>query len=130
MARSEEDADRKQRLEEVTRTCRRVPANPPRSLLEAVQFFYFVHLVRYLEYSTLGIGIRLDHLFGPYYEKDLKAGNITREEALEILQLLWAKFLELGLVYSPLVTSVYGGVASLQAITLGGHGCPGQRRDQ
>ncbi len=120
MARTEQDADRKQRLEEVARTCKWVPANPPRSLLEAVQFFYFVHLVRYLEYSTLGIGIRLDHLFGPYYEKDVEAGDITRDEALEILQLLWAKFLELGLVYSPLVTSVYGGVASLQAITLGG----------
>lgn len=120
MARSEQDADRRRRLEEIARTCQRVPAHPPRSFLEAVQFFYFIHLVRYLEYSTLGIGIRLDHLFGPYYEKDLNAGNLTREEALEILQLLWAKFLELGLVYSPLVTSVYGGVASLQAITLGG----------
>jgi formate C-acetyltransferase len=53
-------------------------------------------------------------------EKDIEAGRLTKDEALEILQLLWAKFLELGLVYSPLVTSVYGGVASLQAITLGG----------
>ena len=120
MVRSEPDQDRRRRLEEIARTCQWVPANPPRTFLEAVQFFYFIHLVRYLEYSTLGIGIRLDYLFGPYYKEDLKAGNITRDEALEILQLLWAKFLELGLVYSPLVTSVYGGVASLQAITLGG----------
>jgi formate C-acetyltransferase len=120
MAVSEKDAEKKKRLQDVARTCRRVPAHPPQTFLEAVQFFYFIHLVRYLEYSTLGIGIRLDYLFGPYYEKDLEAGRITRDEALEILQLLWAKFLELGLVYSPLVTSVYGGVASLQAITLGG----------
>ncbi|UCG06490.1 MAG: hypothetical protein JSV83_21720 [Desulfobacterales bacterium] len=120
MAASEQDEEKKRRLEDVARTCERVPANPPRTFLEAVQFFYFIHLVRYLEYSTLGIGIRLDYLFGPFYEKDLQAGRITRDEALEILQLLWAKFLELGLVYSPLVTSVYGGVASLQAITLGG----------
>ena len=120
MAASEKDKDRKKRLEEVARTCEWIPANTPRTFLEAVQFFYFIHLVRYLEYSTLGIGIRLDYLFGNYYEKDLKEGRITRDEGLEILQLLWAKFLELGLVYSPLVTSVYGGVASLQAITLGG----------
>jgi len=85
-----------------------------------VQFFYFIHLVRYLEYSTLGIGIRLDYLLGPYYEKDLEEGRMTKDGALEILQLLWVKFLELGLVYSPLVTSVYGGVASLQALTIGG----------
>lgn len=120
MAAAETDPARKKRLEDVARTCRRVPSHPPQTFLEAVQFFYFIHLVRYLEYSTLGIGIRLDYLFGPYYEKDLKDGRITSDEALAILQLLWAKFLELGLVYSPLVTSVYGGVASLQAITLGG----------
>jgi formate C-acetyltransferase len=120
MASRETDPGRRERLQEVARTCDRVPARPPETFLEAVQFFYFIHLVRYLEYSTLGIGIRLDYLFGPYYENDLAQGRITRDGALEILQLLWAKFLELGLVYSPLVTSVYGGVASLQAITLGG----------
>lgn len=120
MASQEKDSERKARLEEIVRTCGHIPANPPNTFLEAVQYFYFIHLVRYLEYSTLGIGIRLDYLFGSYYEKDLKEGRITRDEALEILQLLWVKFLELGLVYSPLVTSVYGGVASLQAVTIGG----------
>ena len=120
MADSEEDPERGERLREIARNCERVPAKPPRTFLEAVQFFYFIHLVRYLEYSTLGIGIRLDYLLGPYYEKDLEEGRITRDEALEVLQLLWVKFLELGLVYSPLVTSVYGGVASLQALTIGG----------
>jgi len=120
MAGGEKDPERKKQLEEIAATCSRAPANPPRTFKEAVQFFFFVHLIRYLEYSTLGIGLRLDYILGPYYEKDLKEGRITREGALETLQLLWIKFLELGLVYSPLVTSVYGGVASLQAITLGG----------
>ncbi len=120
MAREEQSRERKARLEEIAHYCQWVPANPPRTFLEAVQFFYFIHLVRYLEYSTLGIGIRFDHLLGPYYEADLREGRITREEGLEILQLLWVKFLELGLVYSPLVTSIYGGVASLQAVTIGG----------
>lgn len=120
MADSEADPEQKERLREIGRICERVPAKPPRTFLEAVQFFYFIHLVRYLEYSTLGIGIRLDYLLGPYYEKDLDEGRVTKNEGLEILQLLWVKFLELGLVYSPLVTSVYGGVASLQALTIGG----------
>lgn len=120
MAKLEKDVERGNRLEEIARICEWVPANPPRTFLEAVQFFYFIHLVRYLEYSTLGIGLRLDYLLGPYYQKDLEEGKITKDEALEILQLLWVKFLELGLVYSPLVTSIYGGVASLQALTIGG----------
>ena len=127
MADTEKDPGRRERLMEIARTCERVPGQPPRTFLEAVQFFYFIHLVRYLEYSTLGIGIRLDYLLGAYYEKDLEEGRITKDGALEILQLLWVKFLELGLVYSPLVTSVYGGVASLQALTIGG--TDGEGRD-
>jgi len=117
---SEEDPEKQQRFQQIAQTCEWVPANSPRTFLEAVQFFYFIHLVRYLEYSTLGIGLRVDYLLGAYYEKDLEEGRITEEEAIEILNLLWVKFLELGLVYSPLVTSIYGGVASLQAVTLGG----------
>ncbi|MBN1801417.1 MAG: hypothetical protein JW891_07925 [Candidatus Lokiarchaeota archaeon] len=116
----QENGPRKRVLEEIAETCQRVPANPPRTFIEAVQFFYFIHLVRYLEYSTLGIGIRIDKIFGPYYEMDLKEGRITKEETLGILQLLWIKLNELGLVYSPTVSSVYGGVASLQAVTIGG----------
>ncbi|MRR17224.1 MAG: hypothetical protein EG826_12285 [Deltaproteobacteria bacterium] len=116
----QKNAARKKILTEIARTCEWVPANPPRTFIEAIQFFYFIHLVRYLEYSTLGIGIRIDHLFGPYYENDLREGRITKEETLGILQLLWIKLNELGLVYSPTVSSVYGGVASLQAVTIGG----------
>lgn len=116
----QKNAARKKILTEIAETCSWVPENPPRTFIEAVQFFYFIHLVRYLEYSTLGIGIRIDQLFGPYYEKDLQEGRITKEETLGILQLLWIKLNELGLVYSPTVSSVYGGVASLQAVTIGG----------
>ena len=120
MAAKTSDIEDKKRLEGIGRTCDWVPENPPRSLLEALQSFYFIHLVRYIEYSTIGIGVRFDKVFGPHYESDLQKGKITRDEALELLQLLWVKFQELGLVYSPMVSSVYGGVASLQAITLGG----------
>ena len=56
----------------------------------------------------------------PNEEKDLKSDKTTKEEALELLQLLWVKFHDLGLVYSPMLSGIYGGVESLQAITLGG----------
>jgi len=67
----EKKSARKAELEEIARICQWVPENPPRTFLEALQFFFFIHLIRYLEYSTLGIGIRIDRLFGPFYEKDL-----------------------------------------------------------
>lgn len=120
MAAKTPDGELKKRLEEIAETCVWVPENPPRSLLEALQSFFFIHIGRYIEYSTLGIGVRFDKIFGPYYERDLRNGKITREEALELLQLLWVKFHELGLVYSPMLSGIYGGVESLQAITIGG----------
>ena len=120
MAEKTSDRELKKRLEEIAVTCEWVPENPPRSLLEALQSFFFIHVARYMEYSTLGIGVRFDKIFGPYYERDLLNGKITREEALELLQLLWVKFHELGLVYSPMLSGIYGGVESLQAITIGG----------
>ena len=120
MAAKASDGDDRKRLEEVAITCEWVPENPPRSLLEALQSFFFIHVIRYIEYSTLGIGVRFDKIFGPYYEKDLQNKKITKEETLELLQLLWVKFHELGLVYSPMLSGIYGGVESLQALTLGG----------
>ena len=120
MAAKASDGDDRKRLEEVAITCEWVPENPPRSLLEALQSFFFIHVIRYIEYSTLGIGVRFDKIFGPYYEKDLQDKKNTKGEALELLQLLWVKFHELGLVYSPMLSGIYGGVESLQALTLGG----------
>jgi len=120
MAAKASDTEDKKRLEEIAKRCKWVPENPPRSLLEALQSFFLIHLMRYIEFNTWGIGVRFDKLFGPYYEEDLKEGKITRDDALELMQLLWVKFNELGLVYSPTVTGAVGGMASVAAITIGG----------
>lgn len=114
------DKENRKRLNEIAETCAWVPENPPRTLIEALQAFFFVHLVRYIEYSTLGIGLRFDKVFGPYLQRDLDSGKLSRPEALELLQLLWVKMHELGLLYSPSLSMVYEGVEALQAITLGG----------
>jgi len=114
------DPDDIRRLKTISEVCEKVPEHPPETLAEALQSFFFIHVVRYIEYSTLGIGVRFDKVFGSYYENDLKNGRITHDDALVMMQLLWAKFHELGLIYSPTLSSIYGGVASLQAITLGG----------
>ncbi|MBU3917217.1 hypothetical protein KKA14_16915, partial [bacterium] len=119
-AETETDADEIKRLERIADICERVPAKPPRTLEEALQSFFFIHIIRYIEYTSVGIGIRFDKIFGPYLAQDLKDGTITKNDAREFLQLLWVKFNELGMVYSPLLSSIYGGVAAVQAITLGG----------
>jgi formate C-acetyltransferase len=120
MAETASDPEDRRRLEEISAICAGIPENPPRTFREALQSFFLIHAARYLEFTTVGIAVRFDKLFGPYYETDLRERRISREEAIELLQFLWVKFQELGLIYSPTLTSIYGGVASLQAITLGG----------
>ena len=83
---------RKKELELIERTCMRVPFEPARTYFEAVQSFWFVILIDYLGQNGSSIsGGRIDQMFRPYYEKEIKAGTLTREEAREILECLWIK---------------------------------------
>jgi hypothetical protein len=69
-----------------------VPRQPARTFPEAVQALWFAHLVNVWEdcinANSLG---RLDQILYPYYEKDLKEGRITEEEAFEWICCLWLK---------------------------------------
>lgn len=121
LARSEESKERREQLERIAQICEWVPANPARTFWEALQSFFFVHLVSHqIEYIRYGCGIRFDVAMNPFYKKDKEEGKITREEAVELLQHLRIKLEELGQVYSPTVSSLYGGVQTLQSIMVGG----------
>ena len=94
------------RLERIAATCQRVPAHGARTFLEATQSLWFAHVLTCGEdgISANSIG-RLDQILRPYYEADRRAGRLTREQAVEIMQELACK---LYLEYD------------VQAITLGG----------
>lgn len=95
----ENDPIRKAELEKVAETCHRVPARPARTFQEALQSFYFVHLILNLETNSYAIGPgTFDRYIYPYYKADLDSGNLTREQAWELLACLWIKFNELTVV--------------------------------
>jgi pyruvate formate-lyase/glycerol dehydratase family glycyl radical enzyme len=97
-AKAEKDPESKKELEEIAEICRWVPANPPRTFHEAIQFFWFVEVVpHYLEAGGVGCGIRCDQIWWPYYVKDLKEGRITRKKALELIECLFLKVQEIGM---------------------------------
>jgi formate C-acetyltransferase len=120
-AASVEETRRAEQLKAIARVCDRVPENPPETLHEALQFFWFINLIKgQIEFANLTCGGRLDVLFHPFYQKDLAAGRLTRDEAVELMQHLLIKFEESGMWFSPLITGIYGGVQQLEGITLGG----------
>jgi formate C-acetyltransferase len=116
-----DETRRAEQLEAIARACNRVPENPPETLHEALQFFWFVNLIKgQIEFANLTCGGRLDVLFNPLYQRDLAEGRLMRDEAVELMQHLLLKFEESGMWFSPLITGIYGGVQQLEGVTLGG----------
>ena len=93
-ARVEEDSARKAELLEIARVCRQVPANAPRNMWEALQYYWFVHLGVITELNTWDAFCpgRLDQHLEPFYRSDLAEGTLDRERARELLQCFWVKF--------------------------------------
>ena len=96
MSEKEKDANRAKELMEIARICRTVPENPANSFREALQccFFLWAILVGGPQAGTTSFG-RFDQYMFPFYKKDIEAGGITRDEAIELLICLRIKTMEL-----------------------------------
>ena len=90
------EGQRKQELEELAEICTHVPLHPARTFHEAVQSIFLILLAVHLESNGHAISLgRFDQYVYPYYAQDLKAGRITREKALEIIECFYIKCNEL-----------------------------------
>jgi len=89
---------RRQEFERIADICTRVPAQPARSFAEALQAFWFTHLLLHLNSSEWSISPgRFDQYMGPFYQQDIAQGKLMRDEAAELLACLWIKFNEIRL---------------------------------
>ncbi|MDD5127361.1 MAG: pyruvate formate lyase family protein [Dehalococcoidales bacterium] len=121
LAAQEKDPERKKHLEQIAVTCDWVPGNPPRSFQEALQSFWFCHIIsKQIEFPSTGIGLRIDKLGGPFYVADIKAGRTTKEDTLDLLRRFWMKFEEQGFAFTPSISGIYAGVQTLSSMTIGG----------
>jgi formate C-acetyltransferase len=90
----EPDERRREELRQIAAICRRVPWNPAESFYEALQALWFSHMLIMAAESYPGPGVshgRIDQYLYPYYQSDIEAGQITRDEARELLQCYWIK---------------------------------------
>jgi pyruvate formate-lyase/glycerol dehydratase family glycyl radical enzyme len=94
LAEDESDPQRSAELLRIAEVCTRVPAQAPRDLWEALQYYWFVHLGVTTELNTWDSFCpgRLDQHLLPFYQKGLDKGTLTRESAEELLQCFWIKF--------------------------------------
>ena len=81
LAEAETDPARRAELSEIARVTAKVPERPAQTFREALQSVHFVTMSLVGLYQ-LG---RPDRYLLPYYRRDLEAGRLTREDALELI---------------------------------------------
>lgn len=94
MAEKEENETRKAELLQIAANLEVVPAHKPQTYWQAIQLYWFTHLAVTTElnpWDAFSPG-RLDQHLNPYYERDMEAGILDDEKALELLECLWVKF--------------------------------------
>lgn len=121
LAEKELNQERKIELLEISRICSKVPYEPAETFQEAVQSVWFIQLILQIESNghSLSYG-RFDQYMYPYYDRDIKNGNITEAEALELLTCLWIKTLTINKVRSQAHTLSSAGSPMYQNVTIAG----------
>lgn len=116
------DKKRKQELLTIAENCRVVPENPPQTFYQALQAIWFVHVYFYIEVCTTACGFgRFDQYMWPLYKKDvIDEKNITRNEALEMLECLYLKTCEVYEVRDSWYATAFAGYPMWQTLVVGG----------
>jgi len=121
LAKEEKDKRWKEELELIARICRRVPAYPAEDFREAIQSFWFTHLLLYIEQDGLAVSPgRFDQYMYPYLKKSIAEQRMSKEEAQELLECLWIKFTEIMRAYDFECAKYYAGFSISENVVLGG----------
>ncbi|MBQ8387618.1 MAG: pyruvate formate-lyase [Clostridia bacterium] len=83
---------KKQGREDIVEILTKIPRKGAETLREAMQFFRILHYSLWMEgtyHNTVG---RFDLMMNPYYEADIKAGRLTKESALELIEDFFLSF--------------------------------------
>lgn len=120
-------AERRDELLRIADINRRVPKYPARSYHEALQSVFTILLAVHLETNghanSLG---RFDQYIYPFYEADLKAGDITRDAALELMNAFFIKCNEINKLRSWPDTCFFLGYQMFINLAIGGQTADGK----
>lgn len=113
---------RKAELSKMLDICRKVPFGPAETFREAIQSMWTVKTAVEVAHPVyLSCFGRIDQNLYPYYRKDIDRGNITREEARELLNELLLKIMSHNIrPESNILSNFYHRYLGSMPITLGG----------
>ncbi|MGK5093542.1 pyruvate formate lyase family protein [Deltaproteobacteria bacterium TL4] len=113
--------EREKELRHLASVLRNVPAKPARTLEEALQTIWLLHVALHQENVNTALSFgRLDQILNPFYQNDLATSKITPQKAGELIGCFYLKMSD----HTPLVPEagkdIVGGTGTSQALTLGG----------
>lgn len=127
MAVKEGDPKRKEELLKIAKNCQNVPEQGAKSFYEACQSFWFVQQLIQIESSGHSISPgRFDQYMYPYYQADLEAGGLTREEAQELIDCIWVKLNDLNKCRDAASAEGFAGYSLFQNLIVGGQDTEGR----
>lgn len=91
-ASKEENLVRKQELEQMAKNCYEIAGEPPKTFWQALQLFNIATTLIQIEGNGHSISYgRMDQWLYEFYEKDINEKRITKEFALELLEVQYVK---------------------------------------
>ncbi len=121
------DPVRRGELENIALICRRVPQHGAETLHEALQSFWFVHLILNLESNSYAISPgRFCQYVYPFYQADLESGKTDEAGAQELINCLWIKFNEMTVAKAGASAKASNTYVDFQNLNIGGLGADGR----
>ncbi|MGN1094979.1 MAG: pyruvate formate lyase family protein, partial [Eubacteriales bacterium] len=121
MASKENNEVRRAELAKIGEICAHVPEKGARSFYEACQSFWFVQMLLQTESSGHSISPgRFDQYMYPFYKKDIESGNITVEQAQELIDCIWVKLNDINKVRDAASAEGFAGYGLFQNLIVGG----------
>jgi pyruvate formate-lyase/glycerol dehydratase family glycyl radical enzyme len=121
---AQDKAQPPERLEELlnmSKICHKVPAHPANSFREALQAIFICMIALHQENLNAAMSFgRLDQLLFPFYQRDMQNGEITVEEAAELVGCFWIEIGDHWALLPEASEQLFGGSSTNQAATLGG----------
>ena len=118
MAEKETDPQRKKELLQISENCATVPAYPAKTFWQALQCVWLVFDI--LNPSPVTPYGRMDQYLYPYFKADKEAGRITDEEAIELLECLRVKDMQLNRTSGKDQREKWAGMAKWHNCVIGG----------
>jgi len=90
-AATQSEPERARELLQMASTCDWIAEHAPQTFRQAIQLVWMIHLISNIGGGAAMSFARFDQYLVPFYQRDLTTGQITRDEARELIAHLWLK---------------------------------------